>query len=41
MLRRQVVDVARAAGVTRQNLSYEFAGKDSLARVLGRRKADR
>jgi AcrR family transcriptional regulator len=37
----RMVDVASAAGVSRQTLYNEFGGKDGLARALVRREADR
>ncbi|MFJ4684616.1 TetR/AcrR family transcriptional regulator [Streptomyces sp. NPDC088789] len=36
----RMVDVAAAAGVSRQTLYNEFGGKDGLARALVRREAD-
>ncbi|MCP9206284.1 TetR/AcrR family transcriptional regulator [Streptomyces sp. NEAU-Y11] len=36
----RMVDVASAAGVSRQTLYNEFGGKDGLARALVRREAD-
>ncbi|MYV44003.1 TetR family transcriptional regulator, partial [Streptomyces sp. SID1328] len=36
----RMVDVAAAAGVSRQTLYNEFGGKDGLARALMRREAD-
>ncbi|MFF3290784.1 TetR/AcrR family transcriptional regulator [Streptomyces sp. NPDC003023] len=37
----RMVDVAAAAGVSRQTLYNEFGSKDGLARALARREADR
>jgi AcrR family transcriptional regulator len=37
----RMVDVARAAGVSRQTLYYEFGSKDALAQALALREAER
>lgn len=37
----RMADVARAAGVSRQTLYYEFGSKDRLAQTLALREADR
>lgn len=37
----RMVDVARAAGVSRQTLYYEFGSKDALAQALAMREAER
>lgn len=37
----RMVDVARAAGVSRQTLYYEFGSKDALAQALAMREAAR
>jgi len=39
--RARMADVARAAGVSRQTLYYEFGSKDGLAQSLALREADR
>ena len=39
--RTRMVDVARAAGVSRQTLYYEFGSKDALAEALSLREAVR
>jgi AcrR family transcriptional regulator len=39
--RVRMADVARAAGVSRQTLYYEFGSKDALATALALREADR
>jgi AcrR family transcriptional regulator len=39
--RTRMVDVARAAGVSRQTLYYEFGSKDALAEALALREAAR
>lgn len=39
--RVRMADVARAAGVSRQTLYYEFGSKDGLAEALALREADR
>ena len=39
--RTRMVDVARAAGVSRQTLYYEFGSKDGLAGALAMREAQR
>lgn len=39
--RVRMVDVARAAGVSRQTLYYEFGAKDALAQALALREAER
>lgn len=40
-LRARMADVARAAGVSRQTLYYEFGSKDGLAEALALREAQR
>ena len=37
----RMVDVARAAGVSRQTLYYEFGSRDALAQALAMREAER
>ena len=39
--RARMADVARAAGVSRQTLYYEFGSKDGLAEALALREAER
>lgn len=39
--RVRMADVARAAGVSRQTLYYEFGSKDALAEALAMREAER
>lgn len=39
--RARMIDVARAAGVSRQTLYYEFGTKDALAEALAMREAQR
>ncbi len=39
--RLRMADVARAAGVSRQTLYYEFGSKDALAEALAMREAER
>jgi AcrR family transcriptional regulator len=39
--RTRMADVARAAGVSRQTLYYEFGSKDGLAEALALREAER
>ena len=39
--RARMADVARAAGVSRQTLYYEFGSKDGLAQALALREAER
>jgi len=39
--RARMADVARAAGVSRQTLYYEFGSKDGLAQALAMREAQR
>ena len=39
--RLRMADVARAAGVSRQTLYYEFGSKDALAQALAMREAER
>ena len=39
--RTRMADVARAAGVSRQTLYYEFGSKDALAQALALREAER
>ena len=39
--RTRMADVARAAGVSRQTLYYEFGSKDGLAQALALREAER
>lgn len=39
--RVRMADVAKAAGVSRQTLYYEFGGKDALAEALAMREAER
>ncbi|MFN2538135.1 MAG: TetR family transcriptional regulator [Mycobacteriales bacterium] len=39
--RVRMIDVARAAGVSRQTLYYEFGSKDALAQALALREAER
>ncbi len=39
--RTRMADVARAAGVSRQTLYYEFGSKDGLAEALAMREAER
>lgn len=39
--RVRMADVARAAGVSRQTLYYEFGSKDALAQALAMREAER